>query len=78
MSVSEDGDMSVSVVDEAELLKRITPDEDGETYYGDTSFLSEQDLAKNGDPMYWSKRLLIIRGEVVVPRPKKVVSAYEL
>jgi hypothetical protein len=75
ISTSEDGDVSMDSVDKEELLKRITPDEHGETYYGhreirDTLPMFRDLQAKAG--------IYIIKGDLVIPRPAEVVKTFEV
>jgi hypothetical protein len=79
LTSGEDG-TDISLVDEAELLKRITPDKHGETYYGsDITFLSG--VPRNDKGSWYDVpegSVLIIRGEIVVPKTKAVAVKYEL
>jgi hypothetical protein len=73
---SEDGDVSLEVVTKAEILKRLTPDKDGYVEYRaeeihDKLPESYADLCAQGG-MY------IIKGELVIPQPKKVVTTFEI
>ena len=78
ISSDEDG-ISIEQVGEATLLSKITPNKDGYTHYGrDISFL---DKLPNQDKGYFLEEegaILIIRGEIVVPTKKEVVTIYEL
>jgi len=65
-----DGDTEVEVVSETELLKRIDPEEE---YYGEVGFL---DKIEDNDTNYWGDNILIIKGKIVVPKPKDVVVKY--
>lgn len=67
----EDGTSIDGPISEAELLKRITPNEHGETYYGLRHGFHVR-IPPN-DKGYWSEKegeecLLIIRGKIVVPQ----------
>lgn len=42
------------------------------------SWITEECLAKQADPMYWSNRFLLIKGEVVVPIPKTTVTEWDI
>lgn len=71
---------SISCLSEQELLDRITPDEDGETYYGgELTFLGDIPSSSKG---YWDdtpdNAVLIIRGEIIKPVPVDVVRKFEL
>ncbi len=62
-------------IGETELLNRITPNERGENYYGDIKVF----LGRIPDSEYMQEdELLIIEGEVIVPKTKQVVQEYEL
>jgi len=75
---SEDGEPSFHVYNkEADLLKEITPDEDGSTYYGNIKFadkLPEDTGIQNWDP----ETVYIFKAELVTPKPKTVVKEYTL
>ena len=66
---NSDGDTHVEPLSEKELLKRLN-DENG------IDFLSE--LPKEMDTNYWGEGVLIIKGEVVVPKEETVVTKYIL
>ena len=76
---SNEGGTKVVQIAFDELLERITPNKDGETYYGDKpEFLSEVPEFEGG---YWqagNQALLIIKGEIVVPKPVDVIKKYTL
>jgi len=79
LTSNEDG-TSIIQLDEQELLKRITPDKNGDAWYGsDVTFLSGVPKSDKG---YWNgvpeNSVLIIKGEIVVPKPKAVAVKYEL
>lgn len=79
LTSGEDG-TSIEQVSEAELLKRITPDKDGDTYYGgDISFLNRIPPDHKG---CWGGvpdgAVLIIKGEIIQPKAKAVAMRYEL
>jgi hypothetical protein len=64
----------------AEVLKKTTPDKNGNAYYGSgLTFL--KDIPPN-DGGYWSGvedgALLVIKGEIVVPRPVEITTRLEL
>lgn len=67
---NSDGDTSVTPMTESELLDAL-----GEDYWGDVDFL--KNLAEN-DTNYWGGDILIIKGSMVIPKPKAVVTSYEL
>lgn len=69
---NSDGDTRVKKLTKQQLLERIKPEE-GCTPPG---YLS--DVNESGDTNYWGDAILIIKGEIVVPKPKTVVTEYEL
>ena len=74
---NSDGDTTVEMVDKDELLKRIQP-EDGEEdfcYYGRVGFLAK---IEENDTNYWGGNILIIKGEIITPKPKKVVKTFDI
>lgn len=74
----EDGTSIDGPFTEAEVLQRITPDKHGDTYYGHTGFHS---AIPDSDKGYWCDdgcKLLVIRGEIVVPTPKSKVVEWSL
>lgn len=75
ISSSEDG-VSISFVDKAELLRRITPDKDGYNYYGVTSINTSLPDRISGDDYPYG--LTILKCELVVPREKKTVTEFSV
>lgn len=71
---NSEGDTRVEKMGKEELVRRITP-EDGCTYYGVTDFLK---AIEDTDTNYWGNNILIIKGEIVVPKPAEIVKAYEI
>ncbi len=62
-------------ITEGELLNRITPNEHGETYYGNIKVF----LSNIPDLDYMQPdELFIIEGEVVIPKAKQVVQEYKV
>lgn len=72
-----DDGTTVEKVTSVELLKRITPEKDGSTYYSHDGFYTEL-REDNRNTGYWGDFLLIIKGDIFVPKPKDVVKSYEL
>ena len=70
MVASEDG-FSIDAVSKETLLLRLANDYWGEKEIGEK-------IPGETDPNYWGDQLVIIKGDVVVPRPKKVVEEYEI
>lgn len=78
---SDDG-TSITELDIETLRERITPDPGNENmnYYGKNGFLETVPEFDSGYfyPNELVDKLLIIKGEIVVPKPKKVVETYDL
>lgn len=74
---TEDG-LRIEEMQEQTLLFRINPREDGDSYYNQIGFLEE--VPKDDNWMSEENRnvLLVIEGEVIVPREVKTVTKYEL
>lgn len=66
----EDGDVSVEEYIKPDLLKALQ-DED----YGPIGFI---DKLGDNDPQYWGNNALIIKGEIVKPKPKTVFKELEI
>lgn len=75
----EDG-TRIEAVTEEQLLKRITPDKDGHTDYGsDIKFLGKVPESDRGCWMgVPDAAILIIKGEIVIPKEKTIATKYEL
>jgi len=69
---NSDGDTYVEKVDRNELLNRLNDRE----YYGyNVNFL---DKIPNDDTNYWRENdILIIKGKILVPKPKTVIKEFE-
>jgi hypothetical protein len=75
---SEDG-TTVTQLTEAELLKRITPDADGNTYYGsELTFLDKITDSDGGCWMAPEGSVVIIKGEIIQPKPVSMVTKFSL
>lgn len=71
MISNSDGDTYITPVTKTELLKDL---EDR-----NVEFLTKEELTSDNDSNYWGENvLLIIKGEVIVPKPKQVIQSYEL
>ncbi len=72
LASNDDGDLDVRQMTAAEVCEVVR---DGEK----PVWMTKERLAKNADPVYWgSNVLLLIKGEVVVPKPKKIVTEWDL
>lgn len=67
---NSDGDTTVEAVDKETLLQRIEEEYYGKGVYGE--------LPKENDTNYWGDGILIIKGKVVSPVAKQVVTKYEI
>lgn len=73
---TDDG-IKVEMITKEELLERITPDKHGYTYYGDErKFINY--IPKNVDGYFEEDNIIIIKGDFVIPKAKKVIIEYEL
>jgi len=73
---NSDGDTSVNIYTKSELLAELNEElSEGNTSHG---FLTEEDIREYLDTNYWDNESLIIKGKVVNPKPKKVITEYEV
>lgn len=70
---SGDDGFSAEMVDEKTLLERLNED-----YYGDVEALLTDNFPVNPDPNYWGSRLMIIKGDLVMPKPVTTVQTWEV
>lgn len=76
---NSDGDTHVTPMSKEQLEKGIFPDDDGNTDYGHIDNITFLDaIPENTDTNYWGEGILIIKGDIVTPRPKKVVETFEI
>ena len=68
---NSDGDTTVEAVNKEELLERIE-----ENYYGEV--LPFDRLPQNNDTNYWGNRILIIKGKIVSPVAKQIITKYNI
>ena len=69
-----DGDTLVECLPETELKKRLD-----EKYYGNVEFMTEENIDRHPDTNCWGdNKLLIIKGDVVIPKAIATVTRYEL
>lgn len=67
-----DGDTYISMISKEELLIRLN-----ENYWGeDVVFFDE--MPSQRDTNYWGEKVLIIKGEVAVPKAKEVITSYDI
>jgi hypothetical protein len=67
---NSDGDTHVEMITKDELLERLDPEN---PYYGTIEFLER--ITKT-DTNYWNDKLLIIKGDITVPKQVLVVKKY--
>ena len=71
---NSDGDTTIDNMTKDELIEKLGGD--GESnYWGAESFI---DNLKDSDTNYWGNSILIIKGEMIVPKEKKTVVSYEV
>jgi hypothetical protein len=70
---SEDGEASVHQMGAEELQNKLKAD-----YWGTGKRFLSSDDTFSCDPNYWGGKLLIIKGEIIVPKPKQTVTEYEV
>lgn len=68
---NSEGDTTVDELTDIELLERLA-----ENYYGDNDFHDK--IPNDNDTNYWGMKMLVIKGEVITPEPKEVVTSYKL
>lgn len=77
VTASEDGDIRIKKYIQKELTEFINDEEEGN--FDTDDFVTGKMVETNPDPMYWGgNSILIIKGKIVVPKPVKIVSAYEV
>jgi hypothetical protein len=70
IGMSEDGDPFHYIMSKEELEEFLEENEQ--------DFMSEKDLEDHSDSNYWNDSILIIKGEIVIPKPIEVVTKYKL
>ena len=75
---NEDGEVFLEALEREELLKRITPDEDGCTDYGGAEIWTGSLAPGKSLDLQAREGLFIIKGELVAPRVKEVVKVMEI
>jgi hypothetical protein len=75
---SDDGEPSLHQMSKKEILELFNPNRDGEYEYGHRTALAQlpEDLDLQGN--FGDDSMIIIKGEIVVPKSIKVVTQYEL
>lgn len=69
---NSDGDTTVTEMSKTELLEAIE-----ENYWGDRVYL--YNIPENRrDTNYWGESILIIKGKIVTPEPKQVITSYDI
>ena len=68
---NSDGNTSVTQLSKEELLKQLE-----EEYWGDIVEFIEKINETNTN--YWGDNILIIKGDIISPKPKTVITSYDL
>jgi len=75
--ISEDGDVGFGVYTKEQFKKEFL-DVDEEDMLDIDDFITEGELKENGDPNYWPKHCLLIKGEIIQPRGIEKIIKYEI
>jgi hypothetical protein len=77
IQTNEDGEVSVDCFEDAEELMHEYEWDDLDAIKDEyhPQFFVE---APDSDPMYWGRRCLIIKGDIIVPKEKQVVTKLEI
>ena len=59
-----------------EMTKEVLLERIEEDYYGNGT--QYQENALEGDPNYWGESIMVIKGNIVVPKPVETVTKYEV
>jgi len=70
---NSDGDTRVDCITENVLKERLA-----EQYWGNIGFVDMNQLNKNNDTNYWGENIMIIKGDIVIPKEKSVVIEYDV
>lgn len=70
--INSDGDTRIDCISKEELLKRIN-----DNYYGEHRHFLDI-MPTESDTNYWGDNILIIKGSVVSPQEKKVVTEFTI
>lgn len=78
ISCDEDG-ASIKILSKDELEESLAP-EDGENFgdWGEVGFMDENSINENPNAFYWQDNILIIKGQIVDPKPLTVVKRFEV
>ena len=68
---NSEGDTTVEEMSKEKLIERLE-----EGYYGGVDSLIS--IPENNDTNYWGNNILIIKGSIVRPKEKKVVTKYNI
>jgi len=70
--------IKIEQLSKEELLKRITPNENGEHYWGDEELKFLDYIPKIEDGCFNEDGIVIIKGEFIIPKPKIIVKKYDI
>lgn len=72
ISCSDDGEVWVRLIDNVSAYLSELSESDSPPEFFDTF---EQ---ADSEPMYWGRKRMLIKGDIVVPKPKQVVTEYSI
>lgn len=70
---NSDGDTSICQMTAEELKKALQEDD-----WGSNPDFIKPDSKYDRDTNYWGRKLMIIKGEIIVPKAKQTVTEYEV
>ena len=71
---NSDGDTTISHLTKDELIERLGNSEES-NHWGSEGFIEN---LKENDTNYWGLNILIIKGKIIVPKPKSIIETYEV
>lgn len=72
---NSDGDTHVSQCTKEQVIRIVQEQTDPDEVENPIAFISE---IENTDTNYWKNGILIIKGEIVTPKPVKIVTAWDI
>jgi len=71
MISNSDGDTYITSLTKTELLEELEERE--------IQFITSEELEKEYDTNYWGENVaLVIKGDVIIPKPKEIIMSYEV